>query len=245
MATAPERVPMSLFQMVACIEIARAKGRGPAVPPELQAEYSAALSRIPELVGISARTNWDHWYCGSALSAVAAAKGFPTRTRSKTYCSASSMSSWNLRVTVVCHPEPVEASPQPHHPTPDASQNTSGVNSPPTAFQCGWRQKIASKPFASSHRIVFRNTAKECTAFSPGGSARRHFEMANRIRLPEDYRRFLSAVGNGGAEPFYGLEPLSNFGRDLSKPFPLIAATDTLTNEELDQLRDRDEYSGV
>ncbi|SRR5581483_12370704 len=30
MGTAPERVPMTLFLMVACIEIARAKGRGPA-----------------------------------------------------------------------------------------------------------------------------------------------------------------------------------------------------------------------
>jgi hypothetical protein len=67
---------MTLLLMVACIEIARAKGRGPAVPPDLQADYSAALSRIPELVGAAARTSWDHWYCGAALAAVAAAKGF-------------------------------------------------------------------------------------------------------------------------------------------------------------------------
>ena len=76
MATAPERVPMTLFLMVACIEIARAKGRGPAVPAELQADYSTALSRIPELAGRAARASWDHWYCGAALAAVAAAKGF-------------------------------------------------------------------------------------------------------------------------------------------------------------------------
>lgn len=71
------------------------------------------------------------------------------------------------------------------------------------------------------------------------------FESGNGIRLPEDYRQFLSAVGNGGAGPFYGLEPLDTFGRDLSRPFPLIKATDTLTDEELDQLPDRGEYPGI
>lgn len=76
MGTAPERVPMTLFLMVACIEVARMKGRGPAVPPDLQADYSAALSRIPELVGAASRLSWDHWYCGAVLAAVAAAKGF-------------------------------------------------------------------------------------------------------------------------------------------------------------------------
>ncbi len=67
------------------------------------------------------------------------------------------------------------------------------------------------------------------------------FESANGVLLPEDYRRFLAAVGNGGAGPFYGLEPLGAFGRDLSRPFPFIAATDTLTDEE----PDRDEFPGV
>src|SRR5262245_59586756 len=61
------------------------------------------------------------------------------------------------------------------------------------------------------------------------------FERDNAIRLPEDYRRFLSAVGNGGAGPFYGLEPLSTFGHDLSRPFPFVAATDTLTDEEVER----------
>jgi hypothetical protein len=49
MGTAPEQVPMTLFLMVSCIEIARAKGRGPAVPSDLRVDYIAALSRIPEL----------------------------------------------------------------------------------------------------------------------------------------------------------------------------------------------------
>jgi hypothetical protein len=76
MGTAPERVPWTLFLMLACIEIARFKGRGPAMPPDLQVDYSAALARIPELVAGAARATWDHWYCGAALAAVAAAKGF-------------------------------------------------------------------------------------------------------------------------------------------------------------------------
>lgn len=71
------------------------------------------------------------------------------------------------------------------------------------------------------------------------------FESANGVRLPEDYRRFLSAVGNGGAGPFYGLEPLGTFGCDLSRPFPFVAATDTLTGEKSDRLADREEYPGI
>lgn len=71
------------------------------------------------------------------------------------------------------------------------------------------------------------------------------FESANRVRLPEDYRRFLAVVGNGGAGPYYGLEPLGTLGRDLSRPFPFTAATDTLTDEESGRVPDRDEYPGV
>ena len=71
------------------------------------------------------------------------------------------------------------------------------------------------------------------------------FESTNRVRLPEDYRRFLAVVGNGGAGPFYGMEPLSTFGRDLSRPFPFNEATDTLTDEELERLPDRDIYPGI
>ncbi len=57
------------------------------------------------------------------------------------------------------------------------------------------------------------------------------------------YRRFLSEIGNAGAGPYYGLEPLGTFGRDLSRPFPFIAATDTLTDQE--RLPDGGEYPGV
>lgn len=77
MGTSPDPVPMTLFLIMTCIEIVRAKGRGPAMPSDLVVDDSAAMSRISELGGIAGRQIWDHWNCGAALSGVAAAKGFP------------------------------------------------------------------------------------------------------------------------------------------------------------------------
>lgn len=72
------------------------------------------------------------------------------------------------------------------------------------------------------------------------------FESAHGVRLPQDYRHFLSVIGNGGAGPFYGLQPLGAYRRDLSRPFPFVVATDTLPEEELDQLSDDDGvYPGI
>jgi hypothetical protein len=75
MELAPERVPWTLFQMVACIEIARVAGRGPEMPSDLAESYFAALTRIPAIVAAAARTDWEHWCCDAALAAIAAAKG--------------------------------------------------------------------------------------------------------------------------------------------------------------------------
>ena len=46
------------------------------------------------------------------------------------------------------------------------------------------------------------------------------FESKHHIHLPEGYRHFLLDIGNGGAGPYYGLEPLSEPQSDLSKKFP-------------------------
>ena len=75
-ADAPERVPWTVFLMVASIEIARSNGRGPEIPPDLESDYFMALARIPQVVAMASKVAWDHWYCGSALAAIAAAKGF-------------------------------------------------------------------------------------------------------------------------------------------------------------------------
>ena len=62
------------------------------------------------------------------------------------------------------------------------------------------------------------------------------FEARHGVSLPEDYRRFITEIGNGGAGPYYGLLPFGQGRRttrdwesgglvgDLSQPFPHVAA---------------------
>lgn len=88
------------------------------------------------------------------------------------------------------------------------------------------------------------------------------FENIHRISLPKEYREFLKHIGNGGAGPYYGLEPLEN-GRfadldykseenliDLSKPFPhteqwnLDLGEQTDDNEE-EYRKKEDEYFDI
>jgi len=38
----------------------------------------------------------------------------------------------------------------------------------------------------------------------------KQFELTHKINLPNEYVAFLMNIGNGGAGPFYGLEPLEN-----------------------------------
>jgi hypothetical protein len=71
------------------------------------------------------------------------------------------------------------------------------------------------------------------------------FESAHRVRLPADYRRFVASIGNGGAGPYYGLEPLGTLGCDLSRPFPFTRPTDQLAEDERAQWLEQDEYPGV
>jgi hypothetical protein len=53
---------------------------------------------------------------------------------------------------------------------------------------------------ASLHRFQFNPVLTEADVA--------HFEDCFRVRLPTEYRRFLTEVGNGGAGPYYGLFPL-------------------------------------
>jgi hypothetical protein len=72
------------------------------------------------------------------------------------------------------------------------------------------------------------------------------FEAQHGVRLPEDYRWFLSTVGNGGAGPYYGLFALGEvddgvgitawkendgFVGHLSAPFPHLAAWNDLAGK--------------
>lgn len=77
---------------------------------------------------------------------------------------------------------------------------------------------------SKKHKYVFNRikSEKELT----------EFEKNNGIKLPKEYKEFLMRIGNGGAGPYYGLEPIENglFAdldykdkkdlNDLSQPFP-------------------------
>jgi hypothetical protein len=83
------------------------------------------------------------------------------------------------------------------------------------------------------------------------------FEQRHHIRLPVDYRGFLTAIGNGGAGPFYGLFPLGmmdglgvqlkgwneadGFVGTLSKPFPLSDVWNDLRGKPSDELAETDD----
>jgi len=83
------------------------------------------------------------------------------------------------------------------------------------------------------------------------------FEHHHHIRLPADYRHFLTAIGNGGAGPFYGVFPLGRmdgmgegfkswtendgFIGALSEPFPLAEEWNDLEGKPADELLDEDE----
>jgi hypothetical protein len=82
------------------------------------------------------------------------------------------------------------------------------------------------------------------------------FETRHRVRLPDDYRKFLLHVGNGGAGPYYGIFPLGQmdgtkerlkpwhendgFVGVLSKPFTLTSDWNDLSGMPSDDMQDDD-----
>jgi hypothetical protein len=68
-------IDRGFFSLPACIEVARAKGRGPQVSPDLQADYSDALRRMPECIYQHASDDWDSDMAQAITAALAAAKG--------------------------------------------------------------------------------------------------------------------------------------------------------------------------
>jgi len=77
LSTAPERADSAFFHFPAWVEICRHRKQIP-IPPELTEAYFAALAQLPSLVGAAAARRWDENFLACALSAVAAAKGFPS-----------------------------------------------------------------------------------------------------------------------------------------------------------------------
>lgn len=68
-------IDFSFFQLPAAIEIARHKGRGPAVPTELATAYHAAITSLIDCVALHRHDDWDEATLLSALTAQAVAKG--------------------------------------------------------------------------------------------------------------------------------------------------------------------------
>jgi hypothetical protein len=100
---------------------------------------------------------------------------------------------------------------------------------------------------ADSHKYRLRRCIDEAKILE--------FEERFSIRLPDDYRVFLTELGNGGAGPFYGILGLDQFYESadnswgaLSKPFPyserwkgppeLLKAIDECNDDRLGELID-------
>ncbi|MDE7243160.1 MAG: SMI1/KNR4 family protein [Oscillospiraceae bacterium] len=69
------------------------------------------------------------------------------------------------------------------------------------------------------------------------------FEKQHGIRLPEDYRRFITTAYSAGSQPFYGLIRFNKFHRELAsvleEPFPYTLDNSIyflyMTEEEMDE----------
>jgi hypothetical protein len=103
---------------------------------------------------------------------------------------------------------------------------------------------------AQKHKYIFNKMVSQDTIEA--------FEKKYSITLPDEYKSFLTQIGNGGAGPYYGLESLEDsLLEDLDyretdrltlpdQPFPLTEAWnidfDNLKEDEYTTLKDK-EYS--
>lgn len=91
-----------------------------------------------------------------------------------------------------------------------------------------------------------RRLDRRCVAF--GASAHRYsfgrpldeddlaaYERRSEIRLPPSYRAFLTAVGNGGAGPHYGVPALDTSASLASQPFPYAEPVPELPEADLEE----------
>jgi hypothetical protein len=99
---------------------------------------------------------------------------------------------------------------------------------------------------ASTHKYLLNSTLADNEIHD--------FELRHTIQLPQDYILFLTKIGNGGAGPFYGLEPLKNgLFNDLdypdtedllnpSKPFPYIEPWNITFTHTIAEHGDQEEF---
>lgn len=75
------------------------------------------------------------------------------------------------------------------------------------------------------------------------------FESSNGIKLPEDYRRFITTVAKGGTQPFYGLRSIDEkrehaLTADLTAKFPYTLKNplniESISDEEYRKLFEED-----
>ena len=72
-----------------------------------------------------------------------------------------------------------------------------------------------------ARRVVF-GSERHAYCFNPPVRLERveEFERAFNVRLPTPYRSFITNLGDGGAGPFYGIEPLDFDAPQLLESFP-------------------------
>jgi hypothetical protein len=74
LSRAPLNADSAYFQFPAWVEVCRKRG-AVAVPPDLEADYFASLSRMPGLIAAASAREWDSDFLQCAMAALAAAKG--------------------------------------------------------------------------------------------------------------------------------------------------------------------------
>ena len=99
---------------------------------------------------------------------------------------------------------------------------------------------------ADEHRFVLNPPIPEAQAAT--------FEAEHNVQLPAEYRHFLTAIGNGGAGPFYGVFPFgmmdAGFGQaswidhqgivgKLSEPFSPVEKLNRKSNGQATTRPDR------
>lgn len=82
-----------------------------------------------------------------------------------------------------------------------------------------------------------------------------NFEKNNNIKLPEDYRKFITTVASSGTQPFYGLysltekKPIYQPNSIINKPFPYTIKEPlfvfNMSDEEYKQFFINDEYDDI